>query len=239
MWNLRLELGHALHPTPMRTTEFAPAQAEPGAMLGGATQVDVSYQPPVWAVSRMGCLAGTQFTPQPDGTLRCPAGLPLYPQEHRPERDGSLRVVYAARIGHCRPCPLREECQGYGTATKKPRRVSAVLWPLDKTEVVASFPPLLHASHPILWGDWQRRFHRREVVKLLRHQRVDVQLAETAPSAQPPSVRLLSRAERAHWRLSWAKRLACNARPKAAPDVSIMLFGISDAFATSLGLHIA
>ena len=27
IWNLRLELGHALHPTPMRTTEFAPAQA--------------------------------------------------------------------------------------------------------------------------------------------------------------------------------------------------------------------
>jgi hypothetical protein len=25
VWNLRLELGHALHPTPMRTTEFAPS----------------------------------------------------------------------------------------------------------------------------------------------------------------------------------------------------------------------
>lgn len=37
------------------------------------------------------------------------------------------RAVYAARVGHCRPCPRREECQGYGAATKKPRRVSAVL----------------------------------------------------------------------------------------------------------------
>ncbi len=91
----------------------------------------------------------------------------------------------------------------------------------------------------MLWGDWQRRFHRREVVKLLRHQRVDIRHPETAPPAQPPPARLLSRAERAHWRLSWAARLACNARPKAAPDVSIMLFGIPDAFATSLGLHIA
>jgi hypothetical protein len=27
IWNLRLELGHALHPSPMRTTEFAPAKA--------------------------------------------------------------------------------------------------------------------------------------------------------------------------------------------------------------------
>jgi hypothetical protein len=27
IWNIRLELGHALHPTPMRMTEFAPASA--------------------------------------------------------------------------------------------------------------------------------------------------------------------------------------------------------------------
>jgi hypothetical protein len=220
-WNLRLSLGHALHPTPMRTTEFALAQNEPVAKSGNTVQTDVSYQPPVWAVSRMGCIAGEHFNPQPDGALQCPAGFPLYPQERRPERDGSVRVVYAARIGHCRSCPRREECQGYGTATKKPRRVSAVLWPRDKTEKVASLPPPLPVSHPILWGDWQRCFHRREVVKLLRHQRVDVRLAETAPPAQSSPVRLISRAERAHWRLSWAERFARNARPKTAPEVSI------------------
>ncbi len=238
-WNLRLSLGHALHPTPMRTTEFAAVQNEPGAEPGGAAQPDVSYKPPVWAVSRMGCLAGEHFTPQPDGTLQCPAGCPLYPQERRPERDGSVRVVYAARIGHCRPCPRREECQGYGMATKKPRRVSAVLWPLDKTEAGEKRPPPPPASHPFVWGDWQRCFHRREVVKLLRHQRVDIELAETAPPAQPQPIRLISRAERAHYRLSWEQRLARNARRSTAPDVSIKLFGIPDAFATALGLRIA
>jgi len=40
-----------------------------------------------------------------------------------------LPRVQAARIGRCRPCPLRDQCLGYGTATKRPRRVSAVLWP--------------------------------------------------------------------------------------------------------------
>jgi hypothetical protein len=223
----------------MRTTEFAPACTESVAKPGGALQADVSYQPKVGAVSRMGCLAGEYFTPQPDGTLQCPAGFPLYPQERRPERDGSVRVVYAARIGHCRHCPMREECQGHGTATKKPRRVSAVLWPLDKTEEIVSSPPPLPAPHPIVWGDWQRRFHRREMVKLLRNPRVDVELIETVVQAQPSPVRLISRAERAHWRLSWAERLARNARRPAAPDVSIRLFGIPDAFATSLGLRIA
>jgi len=134
---------------------------------------------------------------------------------------------------------MREECQGYGATTKKPRRVSAVLWPLDKTEKAIAPSLSLSASHPILWGDWQRCFHRREVVKLLRYQRVDVELAATAPPAQSPPVRLFSRAERAHWRLSWAERLARNARPKTAPDISIKLFGIPDTFATSLGLRIA
>jgi hypothetical protein len=223
----------------MRTTEFAAVQAEPVTTPSNAVQADVSYKPPVWAVSRMGCLAGEHFTLQPDGTLQCPAGFPLYPQERRPERDGSVRVVYAARIGHCRPCPRREECQGYGTATKKPRRVSAVLWPLDTTEKAIASPPPPPASHPLVWGDWPRCFHRRAVVKLLRHQRIDVELAETAPPAQSQPTRLISRAKRAHWRLSWAERLARNARRSAAPEVSVRLFGIPDAFATSLGLRIA
>lgn len=43
-WNLRLELGHALHPTPMRTTVFAPVRSpEPVAKPDGATQSEVSY----------------------------------------------------------------------------------------------------------------------------------------------------------------------------------------------------
>jgi hypothetical protein len=239
IWNLRLELGHALHPAPMRTTEFAPVCIELMAKPGSIVRADVSYQPPMWAVSRMGCIAGEHFTPQPDGTVQCPAGFPLYPQERRPERDGSVRVVYAARIGHCRPCPRREECQGYGAATKKPRRMSAVLWPRETTEEIIALPPPLPASHPILWGDWPRCFHRREVVKLLRHQRVEVEIADTAPPAQSQSSRLISRAERAHWRLSWAERLARNARPKTIPEVSIRLFGIPDAFAAFLGLRAA
>ena len=201
-WNLRLELGHALHPTPMRTTEFAAAHNESVAQPTSTVQADISYQAPVWAVSRMGCIAGEHFTPQPDGTLQCPAGFPLYPQERRPERDGSVRVVYAARIGHCRPCSKREECQGYGAATKKLRRVSAVLWPRDTTEEVAALPPPSPAPHPLIWGDWQRCFHRRAVVKLLHHQRVELGLVETTPPTQPPLVRLISRAERAHYRLS-------------------------------------
>jgi hypothetical protein len=253
VWNLRLELGHMLHPTPMRTTEFASAQvdesgeATPDSVFWSPEPAPVIYGPPQWArPSYTKGFAGAEFSLQPDGTLRCPAGRPLYAQERRPERNGSLRVLYAARIGHCRSCLLREQCQESAT-TIKARRVSAVYWPVSSPASISGGPPPAPegpssppASHPVLWGDWQRRFHRREMVKLLRHQRVDIRLAETAPPAQqPPPVRLLSRAERAHYRLSWAERLARNVRPKTAPTVSIRLFGIPDAFATSLGLHIA
>lgn len=237
VWNLRLELGHRLHPTPMRTTQFASAavSAEP-ASLSPLTSM-ASYGPPTFAKTwKQGRMEGQDFTPQPDGTLRCPVGNPLYPQERRPERDGTLRVVYAARIGHCRPCPLREQCQWHGRSTKKPRRVSAVLHPLIETPKLDEVPQAGLATSPIVWGDWPRRSHRRELVKLLRNQCVDVRPTETSPPAQPPPARPLSRAQRAHYRLSWTQRLARNAAPSASPSVSITLFGVPDAFAEAIGL---
>jgi hypothetical protein len=235
-------LGHALHPTPMRTTEFSPASTdEPAETV--PEPAPVVYGPPQWArPSYTKGFAGADFSLQPDGTLHCPTGRPLYPQERRPERNGSLRVLYTARIGHCRSCPLREQCQESAT-TIKARRVSAVYWPVSsRSSVPGEFSPapegapLSPSLHPVLWGDWQRCFHRREVMKLLRHQRVDIELAEMVRPAQPPPARPISRAERAHYRLSWAERLARNARRSTASEVSIKLFGIPDAFAASLGL---
>jgi hypothetical protein len=134
----------------------------------------------------------------------------IHPTEQRHEADGSLRVLYAARIGDCRVCPSREQCQWHGAQTTKPRRVSLLLHPLSV------------GSAPVLWRDWSRREHRRACIQLVRHQRVDIQLG--------------SRAQRAHFRLSWQERLARNARAPGADQVSIKLFGIPEGFATFLGL---
>ena len=169
IWNLRLELGQALSPSELRTTEFAPARAvepvqacEPAEGTVLNTQTPVAYGPPQWArPSFTHGFPGSAFTPQPDGTLRCPANHPLYLQERRPERDGSLRVLYAARIGHCRSCPLRAQCQESST-TLKPRRVSAVLWPLSSSR--PDSPDTTRASlasAPMLWCDWPRCGIRR------------------------------------------------------------------------------
>jgi hypothetical protein len=227
LWNLRLELGHQLHPDPLRTTEFAPAL--PTAHKESPAQAPVQgYGPAEVALPwKAGRFSGQDFALQPDGTLRCPASQRLSAHEQRREADGSLRVVYAASICSCRPCPLREQCQWNGNATAKPRQVSVLLHPL----VVGSLP--------ILWKDWSRRQHRRACMQLLRHQRVEVrvELGLAAAPTLPPAP--LSRAQRAHYRLDFQERLARNARVPAASQVTIRLFGVAEGFATSLGLATA
>jgi hypothetical protein len=107
VWNLRLELGHHLHPDPVRTTEFAPALPPPQPRTAPAA----GYTPPeMGSTWKAGRFSGDDFAIQPDGTLRCPANQELRVQEQRREVDGSLRVVYAASIRNCRPCPRREQC---------------------------------------------------------------------------------------------------------------------------------
>jgi hypothetical protein len=139
VWNLRLELGQQLSSSELRTTEFAPAAVvEPPPAIESAPAVEparseqptppVTYGPPQWArPSFTGGFPGSAFTLQPDGTLRCPAERPLYPQERRPERDGSIRLLYAARIRHCRSCPLRLQCQESGSSVKPRLRERSVL----------------------------------------------------------------------------------------------------------------
>ncbi len=221
VWNLRLELGHQLHPDPVRTTEFAPALPPPSPHAAPAS----GYAPPqVGLPWKAGRFSGQDFALQPDGTLRCPADQKLLPHEQRREADGSLRVVYGASMRSCRPCPLREQCQWNGSATAKPRQVSVLLHPLQV------------GSAPLLWHDWSRRAHRRACMQLVRHQRIEVSLPPSAAASPSFAEVILSRAQRAHSRLSWAERLARNARAPTTGQVTIKLFGIPAIFAASLGL---
>jgi hypothetical protein len=231
VWNMRLELGHQLEPTPLRITEFAPSippQSKQAATHPTESAPLSGYGPPTTATSwKTGRFTGADFPLQPDGTLRCPAGQKLLAHERRREADGSLRVVYAASIRSCRPCSLREQCQWQGGATKKPRQVSVLLH------------PLVVGNEPLLWYDWSRRHHRRACIQRLRHQRMDIQLEQglSASSALAPAS--LSRAQRAHYRLDWSLRLTRNARVPTAGRITLKLFGIPEALAASLGLATA
>src|SRR6266487_455462 len=199
-----------------------------------------SFGPPQWArAARTGSLGGQDFLPQSDGTLRCRQGARLYAQERRPEHDGTVRVLYAARIADCRCCPFRIQCQGHGTSTKKPRRVSAVLHPLAKRASEEPPPSCLStpAPHPILWGDWSRCQPRRAWIEWQRSHLVTVQVPSISPPLSTPS--LLSRAQRAHWRLAWQQRFARNARPPTALPIEMTIYGLSPEFAQTLGLRVA
>jgi hypothetical protein len=245
-----LELGQQLSETSLRTTEFAPAlEAESPPTdepkPGEAPTPPVIYGPPQWArPSFTGGFPGSAFTPQPDGTLRCPANHPLYPQERRPERNGSLRVLYAARIGHCSTCPLRAQCQESSMAIK-PRRVSAVFWPLE------SSPPELSRAYadapdvpprtPVLWKDWPRCALRRRWLKVVRSETVSLTesfTTSTPSSITVPSEAVLTRAERAQWRLSWEQRLTRNTRPPDAPRLFVTLYGLPVTFAHAFGFEL-
>jgi hypothetical protein len=73
-------------------------------------------------------------------------------------------------------------------------------------------------------------------MSLLRHQRVEITLPQ-ATLAQPHNPEaILSRAQRAHYRLSWEERLLCNARAPTTDRPTIKLFGVPEPFATFLGL---
>src|SRR5216683_1586295 len=216
---------------PPRTETLPSADPPPTGPLFG---------PPQWArAPRVGSLGGRDFLLQADGTLRCRQGATLYPQERRPEHDGTVRVLYAARIADCRSCPWRIPCQEHGTSTKKPRRVSAVLHPLPQPAAEEQTPAGLAAPspHPILWGDWSRTQPRRAWIRWQRSHLVTVQAPLSSPPASSPAV--FSRAQRAHWRMTWPQRLARNARPAGAPPVKIIVYGLSSVFAQMLGLRVA
>ena len=224
VWNLRLELGHQLQPEPARTTEFASALPPPSPHTVPAS----GYAPPqVGSPWKAGRFSGQDFALQPDGTLRCPAKQTLRPHEHRREADGSLRLVYGASIRSCRSCSLREQCQWQGHATAKPRQVSVLLHPLRV------------GPAPVLWRDWSRKTHRRACIQLVRHQRLEMSLSPPAATSPPIADVILSRAQRARYRLCWQERLARNARSSTAGPVTIRLFGVPAAFAASLGLAMA
>src|SRR5260370_11749817 len=134
-----------------------------------------------------------------------------------------------------------------GTLRRQDRRLSHV--PLARAVSVArppddKAPPGESAAASALGGlgplaasrDWSRRAHRRACMQLLRRQRADVTLEQALPPHPDASPPILSRARRAHYRLSEAERLARNARDPTASRPTITLFRVPDAFAAFLGL---
>jgi hypothetical protein len=212
----------------VRTSEFAPARPTGQAWATSLASPVQGYGPAEVATTwKAGRFSGRDFAFQPDGTLCCPANQKLIANARRREADGSLRVVSAASIRSCRPCPLRGQCQWLGKETAKPRQVSVLLHPLPV------------GSAPVLWRDWSRRRHRRACMQLLRDQHLEIEIAFSSGTDPPSPVSLLSRAQRAHSRLNFQERLARNTRDSTEALVTVRLFGVPERVALLLGLIVA
>lgn len=140
------------------------------------------------------------------------------------EKLVGLRVVYTASIRSCRPCEASVnsgECEWQRNA-QAAARVSVLLH-------------LLHiGSAPLLWQDWSRRQHRRACMQLVRRQRIEVNLPLPATALPGKEDVILSRAQRAHFRLSWTERLTRTVRTQTDELVTSRLFGVPKAFAAFL-----
>jgi len=92
----------------------------------------------------------------------------------------------------------------------------------------------------VLWRDWPRCGIRRTWLKVVRSQTICLESSSPlSPSlATMPAEKILTRAERAHWRLSWQQRLARNARPADAPRLVVTLHGLPATFASSFGFDL-
>jgi hypothetical protein len=139
---------------------------------------------------------------------------------------------------------LRSQCQE-SSATIKPRRVSAVFWPLSSVVSGSEAPPSENALKPlplapVLWKDWPRCQIRREWLKVVR--RETVVFAEGTTLASSPvtttAEEVFTRAQRAHWRLSWEQRLNHNARPSDALSLTVTLHGLPAPFAHAFGFDL-
>jgi hypothetical protein len=76
-------------------------------------------------------------------------------------------------------------------------------------------------------------------MQLVAHQRLEMCLSPPASAAPPIADVILSRAQRARYRLGFQERLARNARRSTAGPVTIKVFGVPAAVAASLGLATA
>ncbi|HEX6479259.1 MAG TPA: hypothetical protein VF043_10470 [Ktedonobacteraceae bacterium] len=122
--------------------------------------------------------------------------------------------------------------------------MSAVVFPLSSSHTDPSPSPGPTSaplpSAPVLWRDWPRCSIRRTWLKVVRSQTTCLESSSLLPPsrAQMPAEKIFTRAERAHWRLSWSQRLARNARPADAPRLIVTLHGLPATFASAFGFDL-
>ena len=74
-------------------------------------------------------------------------------------------------------------------------------------------------------------------MKVMRTEKVFLSMGAPPPDAHTSLTdeQIITRAQRAHWRLSWDERFARNARPSSAPVLEVTIHGLPATFANVFG----
>jgi hypothetical protein len=129
-----------------------------------------------------------------------PRSPSAFPHEHRPEHDGSSRLLSVVRIGEYRRCDLRMPRQK-SHLTVTPRRIRAVFWPrvshppIPSTPILEPPQPLPPPTCPVLWREWPRCRIRRNCLKMIGSEIVVLSMGPAPPPLK--GEHMITRAERA------------------------------------------
>jgi hypothetical protein len=227
-------------------TPAAP-DAEPAAVAQAYEPLTLAGGPRI-----QGRYTGQDFTVGEHDTIVCPAGQTLYMCERQTQPNGDVRVRFAASSVACQRCTQRAQCVPLDAS--RPRRVTGI-YRVAQPPASAPAPipaagspePAMAADDapaaavvPLWWCDAGGRQVRRALMAQLRRQQVTLTVLPAPEPVAPPEpgtasqASVLSRAERAHRRLSWAERLQRNARSADAPRYHIVVPGVDAQIAVAL-----
>lgn len=168
-----------------------------------------------------------------DQIVRCPAGHQMYRKMSQKQPNGDLKMQYGLNPKICQSCAVRKRCLAPNSKGSGGRRVT-VIRPVisDPTSGLAAIEVSQSSAlvrsvkqwvggqpkqpaQPILWCDiaateLRRRWHQRLAMFEVKISEIPAPLA----AAQSGGVKLFSRRQREHHRLSWWERNERNARTR-------------------------
>lgn len=200
---------------------------------------------------------GPEYFPRDDkGHVHCPSGHPMQRTEVRHRRSGD-RERHRAPPTACAACPLLLRCCGSTSPPIKGRIVDLPLGtssrpspalpppqPESTSEAAPATVPMVvrrrylpvQVRDHLLWTDLKACAMRCAVVDGLWGEHVEI-TRQAMPHS--PSVRVVTRDQRAHRRATWAQRLARNDLGPDAPQLTLEVYGVPEALAAFVGLRIA
>ena len=236
VWNLRLELGHKLHPDPLRTTEFAPvlpphnAQA-PARPPSPPAAPASGYASPTTA-TRLGKLAAS---PEPISRSN-PMEHCAVPQTRSFVSRSNAEKPMEACVWYMEPASAvaaRVRCANSGECA----------WQRASRAAPGECASRIHSSSALPRCGFARLEPKRTPARLYAARATPTHRGEPTASclraASHSECDPVPRAASAFSSLPGRERLARNARVATTGQVTIRLFGVPESFATSLRLATA